>query len=301
MSMKTSWALVFSLITSITAMAQDKIGIAFIPISYDEASVSSSDARMIQESVINSFVTAKKFSVVDREKLQALENEKKLQRTESFIDSKQIIKDGVSKGASYLITTNILSLRHSEVKKGWETMLQLQVKVLDVSTGEIIATENITSEYIEPSKMVLESRERFASKKEIKAMEEKVKKLQEIKLHKEDAFAAALERLDNNMRSFSNTNFPVTLDILSWDKKNKNMFLLASGSGVGVYKGQLLDVVHTTETTIGDRVISRNQKIAIACIVKVEDLNFSEALIISTEKNYKKVREANGVLKILTR
>lgn len=301
MNMKTRITLLFSLLTCASMFAQDRIGIAFIPITYDEASVSSSDAKMIQESVINSFVTAKKFSVVDREKLQALENEKKLQRTESFIDSKQTIQDGVSKGASYLIATNILSLRHSEMKRGWESMLQLQVKVLDVSTGEILATENITSEYVEPSKLALDARSKFASKKEIKAMEQRTEKLKEIKSHKEEAFTTALERLDDNMKVFSNSNFPVTLDILNWDTKNKNLFLLASGSGIGLYPGQLLDVVHTIETTIGERTITRNQKVAVACIVKVEDSNFSEAMIISTEKTYKKSRENESTLKILTR
>lgn len=70
--MKTRITLLFSLLTCASMFAQNRIGIAFIPITYDEASVSSSDAKMIQESVINSFITAKKFSVVDREKLQAL-------------------------------------------------------------------------------------------------------------------------------------------------------------------------------------------------------------------------------------
>ena len=299
--MRTKLSLLLFLFVNFYMLAQDRIGIAFIPITYDEESVSNSDARMIHESVINSFVKTKRFAVVDREKLQALEDEKKLQRTESFIDSKQTIQDGVSRGASYLIATNILSLRHSEVKRGWESMLQVQVKVLDVSTGEIIATENITSEYIEPSKMIMDAREKFASKKEIKAMEEKTKKMQEIKMHKEDAFSVALERLDENMKSFSNVNFPITLDILSWDTKNRNLFMIAAGSGIGLSQGQLLDVVHTTEATIGDRTITRNQKIAVACIIKVEDANFSEALIISTEKAYKKVRESNGAIKILTK
>lgn len=84
MSMKTRLFLLVSLLTCLSGNAQDRIGIAFIPITYDEASVSSSDAKMIQESVINSFVTAKKFTVVDREKLEALENEKKVTKNRIF-------------------------------------------------------------------------------------------------------------------------------------------------------------------------------------------------------------------------
>lgn len=47
-------------------------------------------------------------------------------------------------------------------------MVQLQIKVIDVSTGEIIATENVTSEYVEPSKMVSDAREKFESKEDKK-------------------------------------------------------------------------------------------------------------------------------------
>ena len=63
--------------SGVLLQAQDRIGIAFIPISYDQTTISTSDARLVQEYVLNSFVAAKKFSVVDREKLVELENEKK--------------------------------------------------------------------------------------------------------------------------------------------------------------------------------------------------------------------------------
>ncbi|NGY38417.1 hypothetical protein FQU23_012955 [Flavobacterium sp. XN-5] len=281
--------------------AQDRIGIAFIPISYDQNTILSTDAKLVQESVVSSFVAAKKFAVVDREKLVELENEKKLQKTASFIDSKASITEGISKGASYLIATSILDLRHSEVKKGWESMLQLQIKVLDVSTGEILATENISSAFITPENIVVDSRKNYATKEEIKAIEQQEEGLQELQKHKGEAFTKSLQRLIENVRRFSNANFPINVEILNWDSKNKNRFVLSSGSKIGIYPGQLLDVMQVTEATVGGKTLQRNQKIAIACVVKVEDDNFSEAVIISTEKNYKKVRESDNQLKIVTR
>lgn len=286
---------------SVLLQAQERIGIAFIPITYDQATISASEARLVHEYVLNSFVAARKFVVVDREKLVELENEKKLQKTESFIDSKTSIQDGISRGASYLISSSILVLRHSEVSRGWESMLQLQIKVLDVSTGEILATENISSDFIAPEKSVVDARVWYADKKEIKVIEQQEARLKVVEKQKEGAFILALQRLVENVKKFSNTNFPISLEILNWDDKNKNKFAIAAGSKIGMHNGQLLDVLQVTEASVAGKTIQRSQKIAVACIVKVDDANFSEAVIISTEKNYKKVRANDGVIKVVTR
>lgn len=293
--------LLFLFISTASINAQERIGIAFIPISYDENTISSGEAKLIQESVLNYFVSDKKFSVVDREKLEELEKEKKLQKTESFIDSKVNVTDGISKGASCLISTSILGLFHSEVKGGWESTLHLQIKVLDVSTGEILATENLNSTFINADELTLGSREAFANKKEIKEIESQELRLQTAQKNQTESFLKAIERLVGNVKRFSNTHFPLSVNILNWDEKKKDVFVLASGSKLGMYPGQLLDVMQITEVKRGEETVERSKKIAVACVVKVEDDNFSEAKIISTEKQYKKVRQEGSPIKIVTR
>ena len=46
---------------SVLLQAQERIGIAFIPITYDQATISASEARLVHEYVLNSFVAAFKF------------------------------------------------------------------------------------------------------------------------------------------------------------------------------------------------------------------------------------------------
>ncbi|EDM44317.1 hypothetical protein SCB49_04790 [unidentified eubacterium SCB49] len=292
--------IIFLFFSSLKILAQEKISIAFIPISYDETMISKADAQTIQQSVLNKFVTARKFSVVDREQLDELENEKNLQRTESFMDSEPNVTDGVSLGASYLISTSILSLRHSEIRRGWESMLQLQIKVLDISTGQILATENISSEFIEPSNLILKARKEYLSKDELKVISDKEDRLEEIQSHKEDAFIMALQRLELNIQKFTGKNFPVALEIINWNEKAKGQFIINGGHKIGLYPGQMLDIQEVTEVTIADKTIERNKKIAIATVIRVDDDNFSEAKVIYTEKAFKSAIKNESKLRVLT-
>ncbi|WP_121965546.1 CsgG/HfaB family protein [Myroides sp. N17-2] len=299
--MKTTVTLLFLILTCIQTQAQNKISVAFIPITYDSETISTSNARIIQESILNSFVEAKKFTVVDRDKLAEIEVEKKLQRTESFMDSNDVITDGISKGASYLISPSILGVRHTNNKKDWETMLQVQIKVLDVSTGEILATSNINSEYINPEKAIQDARSKCLSKKEIKEFDARQDRLQKVQKHQEDAFIIALERFSDNVKAFTTKHFPLTLEITNWDAKNKNALTISAGSNVGLIPGQMIDIMNITEVTIGERNVQRTQKIATGCIIKVEDPYFADGIILNSEKSFKKLRDNNAPFKVITR
>lgn len=296
---KNSFFLFLLLLSAVYVQAQQRIAVAFIPIAYDEAAVATTDAKIVQETILNSFVAAKKFVVVDREKLEDLEKEKRLQKTESFMESGASIQDGMSKGASYLISSNLLSLRNSEIKKGWEASIQLQIKVLDVSTGEILITENVNSDFIVEEKLVQEVRKKHMNKSDYKALEAHEESLQEIKKYKEDAFTLALQRLSENVKRITNNMFPVAFEIAEWNAKKKEQFLLAAGRKQGVQKGQLLDIVRVNETTVGGNSILRRQKIATGFVMNVEDENFSEATIVSTTKEFKKAIAEGGKLEIL--
>lgn len=295
--MRKIFTLVF-LVSTICVKAQQKIPVAFIPITFEEEKVSATEAKIIQETVLNTFVASKRFTVVDREKLEELAKEKKLQRSEAFMDSDESSKDGVSKGASVLIATNVVSIRNSNVKNGWESAIHLQIKILDVSTGEILATENISSEFSPIDQTIKDARKMYLSKDDIKAIDLRETHLNEIKGHKEDAFMIGLQRLGENVKKFTRFNFPMALNILEWSKKE---FVLGGGYKFGIYKGQILDVVLITDTTIGDKKIERKQKVGSAWVFKVDDDNFSVATIINESKEYKAAKKTGGKLGVLTR
>lgn len=288
-------------LTSYYAIAQERISVAIIPITFDENRVTNADAKIIQETVLNTFVAAKRFTVVDREKLQEIEKEKKLQRSEAFMDSQSSVKEGVSKGASFLIASNIVSIRHSPIQKGFESAIKIQIKVLDVSTGEIIATENISSELLPIDQTIKNVQKKYFTKDEQKVEELKENQLKQIKAHKEDAFMVALQRLSENIKKFNSFNFPVSLSIVEFDKKNKDEFILGGGFKIGLHKGQQLEIIKITETQIDGKPVERKQKLTTAWVVNVEDENFSKAVIIDENKEYKAAKKINAKLGAIIR
>lgn len=282
----------------IQSQAQKKINVAFIPMTFNESSINEVEARTIQEAVVNSFVSTKRFSVVDRSNLEALESEKKLQRTEAFMDSKETFTDGISKGASYLIEGSIISINHTGKKNKWKSNVAVQLKILDVSTGEIVSTEGINStvslEKEKNEKSDRAARFRPGKKKEKQLM---VKELSENKQSQEASFQLAMQGLINNIQEFAIANFPIHVDLVEWvgkDAKTKvpetgpfRFFVVAAGDGLGMEVGQILDLVSPSEVVVNGKTIIRQNKIGFALITKVDDENFSTARVVSGEKDIK--------------
>ena len=268
--------------------AQDKTSLAFLPISFDEATISSSESRIIQEAIVNAFVSSKKFTIVDRERIEELEKEKNLQRTEAFMDSDDAFTDGLSKGANYIVDGNIMMLRHTEERERWNTNIVVQLRLLNVSTGEIMSTQSINSDYVPVSPMILKAMKSHFSKNEMKAFEVKSEQLQALQTHKEDAFSLALMRLGENVKSFAGSLLPLQVEVVSWDLK-KNEIVLGAGSGAGVETGQLANVVRFTTVTVGVDEVKRSQVVGTAWVIRVDDQNFSVATIIDNLKDIRKI------------
>jgi len=280
--------------------AQTKTTVAFIPMSFDEESISKSDAKVVQETVMNGFVNSKRFTIVDRDKLEALEKEKNLQRTESFMDSQDGFTDGLSKGANYLIDGTIMDVRHSEVNNKWTSNIAVQLRMLDVSTGEILSTAMVTSDFVPESDLVKKAIKSHFSKNEVKALEAREEMLQTSKDYQKDAFNVALIRLTDNVNRFTSSISPLHVEIISWDTK-KNELVLGAGSAMGVHSGQIADIVKFSEITIGDQEVKRSEVIGSAWIIRVDDQNFSVATIIDNLKGILKVSKTGEKIGVIIR
>ena len=280
--------------------AQTKTTVAFIPMSFDEESISKSDAKVVQETVMNGFVNSKRFTIVDRDKLEALEKEKNLQRTESFMDSQDGFTDGLSKGANYLIDGTIMDVRHSEVNNKWTSNIAVQLRMLDVSTGEILSTAMVTSDFVPESDLVKKAIKSHFSKNEVKALEAREEMLQTSKDYQKDAFNVALIRLTDNVNRFTSSISPLHVEIISWDTK-KNELVLGAGSAMGVQSGQTADIVKFSEITIGDQEVKRSEVIGSAWIIRVDDQNFSVATIIDNLKGILKVSKTGEKIGVIIR
>ena len=96
--MKNRITLLFFLTSVFLLQAQTKTTVAFLTMSYDEETIGRAEARMVQETVTNAFVSSKKFTVVDRQKLE--ERAKYEKRAVSF---QMVIDDVYAIGKGFLV------------------------------------------------------------------------------------------------------------------------------------------------------------------------------------------------------
>lgn len=264
--MKKITLLVFSFFITILH-AQDKISIGILPFTYEQGSVSNQNAVSIQETVSSAFVKTNRFLLVDRSKLEELKKEKELQKTEDFMDG-SVVDQSSNLGAQYLVSGHVISASASEytyvdsktkqVKSGgYKAKLLFSLQIIDVSTGQVVKSENFEPKggsFLEQVAGVAPSSAQGAISKAIKDTEKKID-------------------------DFISENFPVTFEIVEIqevDKKGNAMkALISGGSYFGLRKGDKLIVIEKIETEVGGKIMIRNKNIGELRIVLVEDANFS--------------------------
>lgn len=275
------------------ASAQEKTGVGIMPFSFVQGAASSQDVNSIQETVINAFVKTKRFNIVDRSKMDALKKEKDLQKSEDFIDG-SVIEQGVSLGANFLISGHVISAQAErmetapdattgKVTVSYKAKLSIQLKVIDVATGQVV-----TSETIEPKGGssiggmigVGPSSPEAAITKAIKGIEEKVD-------------------------DFVNKNFPATFPIVEIQEKdskgNATKIMIAGGTAFNLQKGQKLKVVEVSTIEVNGKKLERKKDIGELKITKVEDENFSTCSVSSGGIEINAKFEAKAKLLVITK
>jgi curli biogenesis system outer membrane secretion channel CsgG len=243
----------------------EKISVGILPFSYVSSSANYENVTSIQEVVTNSFVKTKRFTIVDRSKMDALKKEKELQKTEDFMDG-SVVEQGKSLGAQFLISGHIVSAKAEEMKaddgKGnieitYKAKLVISLKIIDIETGQVT-----TSETIEPKAgSTLMGMIGLGASSPQNAIEKAMKSIQ--------------EKVD----FFVENNFPVVFSVVEiQEKDNKGgatKILIAGGSDFGLSKGNKMKIVEIVEMTVGGKKIKRKKEIGEIKILKVEDENFS--------------------------
>ena len=300
--MKNTITFLCLLFSFLAIKAQNRTTIAFLPMSYDESSISSNEARLIQETVINGFVSSKRFTVVDRQKLEEIEKEKSLQRTEAFMDSDNTVADGLGKGANFLVDGSIIAISNSEIKKNkWTSNINIQIRMLDVSTGEILSTETVNSTFIPFSDDVKKVMKSYYSKDELKRVENKEERLEDPSPTSSEAFNVALIPLSDNIIKVTRSLFPMAAEIIQWDKKKKDEFTFGAGHAAGVQIGQIMDIIKSSTVAIGEKDLQRNEIVGSAWVIRVDDQNFSVATLINNQKDIKKAIKKGEPISVLIR
>lgn len=258
------------LLTSIAINAQEEkkvIGIAPFRGAYAQPVLNS-----IEEVVTSSFGKTKRFTLVGRSQMDALNSEKELQKTEAFMDS-QYIAQTKSLGAQLLVSGNVTTVsvsreeyRDSQGRTSYSfnSEISLDLKVLDVETGQVIASDIISSK---ADKGVLDLKSWGNALTGSSPSNE------------QEAYALAIKRLQKEIDGFVVKNFPISFLIaeiqeLGGDGSAEKV-LVTGGSSFGLKKGDKFSVVELIDMEVGGKKITRKKEIGELKISKIEDENFS--------------------------
>jgi hypothetical protein len=282
----------FSLFTS-GLFAQEKLSVGILPFTFVQGASNSQNVNSIQETVVNAFVKKKRFNIVDRTKMDALKDEKNLQKSEDFIDG-NVIQQGVSLGANFLISGHVISAqaermetapdqKTGQVTVSYKSKLSIQLKVIDVATGQVI-----TSESIEPK-----------GGSTLGGM------FGVGPTTPEAAISKAIKGIEDKVDEFVNKNFPLSFPIVEIQetdsKGNATKLMIAGGSGYNLKKGDKLKVVEVSMIEVNGKKLERKKEIGELKITKVEDDNFSTCSVSSGGVDINSRFEAKAKLLVITK
>lgn len=277
------FALLVLLTTYNSLFAQNKTLIGIVPFKgaaaqeegYYRRSNSSSNYNVaIQDAVADAFLKTKRFSLVEREKMDQLKSEKNLQKDEDFIDG-QVIEQSKSLGAQYIVLGNV-SKAQVESKEtilpvvgrttSYTAEIAFNIRVVDVATGEIIASNSFN------------------------------------KTGKgKNSFEETLETIKPEIETFIKNNFKITASLASIEEKNGNgeatKVLISGGSSTGVLEKNAFKVYEVSELMVDGKKLTRKKTIGKIIVAKVEDENFSVCTILEGAAEITKKMEGGAKIK----
>lgn len=262
----------------INAQQMEKIPVGILPTSYADGN-SYKETVMVSEELANAFLKTNRFNIVDRSKIEALRRERELQKTEDFMDG-SVIEQSKGIGAKYLVSSVISDYTND----GDSCRFLLSLKVIDVETGEIVASDKLVPKSGGFGKALLSGTVNVLLETEGSLTT------------KEKAFKNALDKMSPQIEEFVNKNFPIEFFIVEQQEKGK--LLISGGSSSGVKKGTILKVYEESMINVNGKELKRKKDIAELKVEKVEDENFSTCTIKSGEKDLREKINTNANIKI---
>lgn len=239
-----------------------KEGIGVLPFTSSVKSKHPGAAEVLTQKVTDAIVTVNRFIVVERSIMDALAKEKDYQMGYDFANSQDMIQQGHAIGAKYLLMGHLGSMevvknKHeidNQTSYTYSYQLSLSVKIVNVETGQVISTENLT-----PSKGSLLNYI-MASKTE------------------EAAWDKACEGIYKSAIKYIRDAFPLELQIIQIEKIKKDkasMVLISGGKDLGLYKNAKLIVYELTELSVNGVVVERQKEIGKLTVKELEGDNLS--------------------------
>lgn len=267
--------------------SQEKTSIGILPFTYVNGAANQQTTNSIQETVTNGFVKTKRFNIVDRTKMDALRSEKNLQKSEDFIDG-NVVQQGVSLGANYLVSGHVVSANAEQMRADdgtitYKTKLSINLKVIDVATGQVVSSETIEPK---SGSSLLGAIGLGASSPEA-------------------SIAKAIKGIEEKVDDFVSRNFPISFFIAEIQEKDSKgeavRLMIAGGSEFGLSKGDKLKVVEISVMEVGGKKLTRKKEIGELKITKVEDENFSTCSVNSGGIDIAAKFEAKANIQVITK
>lgn len=210
-------------------------------------------AGLVTEKVVEMLTNSHRFQVVDRTSNDKVRAELELQKSEAFLDSKNLVDQNSAVAAEKMITGHIAKLPVYAIKtngrlQGYKASVAFQMKVVDVATG--LSTEATSFQG----------------------------KTSDVMLSPQSAISAAMESLAPQIQKYFTDNFPITGKILKITEtkgtKAKSV-LLNIGREEGLKGGENM-LVQYVETLEGKPFPN---DVAMIKVVKLTGDNFAEASV----------------------
>lgn len=242
-------SLALLLVFPIALIAQiEKATITVAPFHHDTVG-KRFDQYMVdcRSAALRSLLASGRFTVLDRDAAKEVEHERKLQKSESFIDGK-VVEQGKAIGAEYILTgrmsakTGILSIAIVSVANDSK-----------VEGGDCMLREGFFSSAsgLPPS---------YTTGRVQQTMREILS------------------------RWLAKDRYTVVRS-LEGDEKETEKILLAAGSTRGIRKGAKMEVFYTTTETVDSIAYERDVSLGRGEVIKVENANFSVVKIQKGKKN----------------
>lgn len=211
---------------------------------------------IIQEAVENTFVNTKRFTLVERDKMDQINAEKKLEKGDAYIDN-SVIQQSAALGAQYLVLGSISKANEGMDPRYAAAMgysnsphaeIAFNLRVVDVATGEVVASNTFNAT-------------------------EKGK----------TAFDKALDVIRPDVEDFIRKNFKLILTLAQVEKKDSSgaatKVLIAGGSSLGMKVSTSFKVYEVSEIEVDGKKIERKLPLGKVTVTDIPDENFSECIV----------------------
>lgn len=222
--------------------------------------------KLVTEKVVEMLTNTKRFRVVDRTSSDKVKEELELQKSEAFLDSKNIVEQGASLAAEKIITGHITKIPVYAIKNsigeitGYKASIAFQMKIVDVASG--LSTDATSFEG----------------------------KASNLMLSGESAVQYAMNSIQEEINQYFKMNFPIKgkiIKILNSEDTKYIKVLLNIGKNVGLKIGDTL-TVESIELIDGQNYPT---KIGTIEIENLAGESFSEATV--TDKKYSPIILSN--------